>query len=91
MKGYFIDRSAATLASNGECPCTASTSRSAQTTRDTQFDMGCTEECAVPVMAYVPVQTFCQMYDPCEGIQKGTMFSQLYKPFMGKGCSRCGR
>ena len=31
--------------------------------------------------AYVPVQTFNDIYLPEEGLSKGTIFPELYKPF----------
>lgn len=40
-------------------------------------------------MAYVPMQQFKNLYESDEGLQKGTIFSELYKPFRGwkGGCS----
>lgn len=46
--------------------------------------------CALPVMAYIPDQSFGSLYEPCEGLFYGTLFRQLNKPFEGKGCKRCG-
>lgn len=40
-------------------------------------------------MAYVPWQKWCDIYETCKGFQRGTIFSELDKPFMGKGgCNR---
>ena len=36
-------------------------------------------------MAYVPVQTDTQMYEPCRALQQGTLFESLDKPFL-RGC-----
>ncbi len=46
--------------------------------------------CQVLAMAYVPMQTFQALYEPCEGFGQGTIFSELNKPFLGwKGGCRC--
>ncbi len=36
-------------------------------------------------MAYVPYQQWEATYDPCRGLQAGTVFPSLHKPFCGKG------
>lgn len=36
-------------------------------------------------MAYVPWQTFENVYDACKGLSRGTIFADLDKPFKG-GC-----
>ena len=36
-------------------------------------------------MAYVPWQHWKDVYDLCEGLEKGTIFPELYKPFIGRG------
>lgn len=36
-------------------------------------------------MAYVPWQTWGDIYDLCEGFQSGTVFKELDKPFLGRG------
>lgn len=38
-------------------------------------------------MAYVPWQTWGNVYDPCKGLSRGTIFPELDKPFEG-GCCR---
>ncbi len=44
----------------------------------------------VLAMAYVPMQSFQSLYEPCEALENGTIFSELNKPFMGwKGGCRC--
>ena len=40
-------------------------------------------------MAYVPWQRWQEIYDVCDGFQRGTIFRELDKPFHGKGgCNR---
>lgn len=39
-------------------------------------------------MGYVPMQEWSQPLAPCKGLQIGTIFSDLYKPFCGKGGAR---
>lgn len=36
-------------------------------------------------MGYVPYQEWSQTYEPCKGLQEGTIFPCLHKPFCGKG------
>lgn len=36
-------------------------------------------------MAYVPWQTWEEIYEICEGFQAGTIFAQLDKQFLGRG------
>ena len=36
-------------------------------------------------MAYVPMQIWKEPKAPCQGLQAGTIFSDLHKPFCGKG------
>lgn len=50
---------------------------------------GCGDTDAIlPVMAYVPVQEFGEVYSECQALHSGTLFPALDKPFSGKGCSR---
>lgn len=35
-------------------------------------------------MAYVPWQKFCDLYDPHQGLSRGTLFKELDYPFYGK-------
>lgn len=46
---------------------------------------------SVPLaMAYVPMQEFNTVFELCEGLKNGTIFPELYKPFLGsKGGCRC--
>lgn len=39
-------------------------------------------------MAYVPFQQFGQLYPPENGLERGTMFPELDKPFLGGGVSK---
>ena len=39
-------------------------------------------------MAYVPWQTFKDLYKPEEGLKEGTIFKQLNKPFTGRRWNR---
>ncbi len=40
-------------------------------------------------MAYVPWQTWGNVYETCKGFSKGTIFKELDKPFLGRGgCNR---
>lgn len=36
-------------------------------------------------MAYVPWQTWREIYEICDGFQTGTIFEELDKPFLGRG------
>lgn len=40
-------------------------------------------------MGYVPVQKFEKTYDLCTGLQRGTIFPELFLPFCGKGGAGC--
>lgn len=40
----------------------------------------------LPVMVFIEMQEFGRMYNEAEGLQRGTMFPALDKPFMGGGC-----
>lgn len=40
-------------------------------------------------MAYVPWQKWQNLYESCKGFQRGTIFKDLSKPFLGRGgCNR---
>ncbi len=32
--------------------------------------------------AYVPYQVFCKVYEPMKGLMKGTIFPELYRPYV---------
>ena len=36
-------------------------------------------------MAYVPWQQWRDLYEPCKALERGTLFMELDKPFLGKG------
>lgn len=38
-----------------------------------------------PAMAYVPWQKWRDLYEPCKALERGTIFKELDKPFLGKG------
>lgn len=50
-------------------------------------DTSCLET-LMPAMAYVPWQTFENVFPLCHALQVGTIFPSLEKPFCGKG-GRC--
>jgi len=39
-------------------------------------------------MAYVPRQSWRDIYDPAKGLSRGTIFKELDKPFLGKGAMK---
>lgn len=39
-------------------------------------------------MAYVPRQAFRDLYDPESGLCHGTIFRELYLPFLGASCNQ---
>ena len=40
-------------------------------------------------MAYVPWQDWNQVYEPCKGLEEGTIFPELNLPFLGRSvCKR---
>lgn len=40
-------------------------------------------------MAYIPWQKWKDIYETCKGFQRGTIFGELDKPFLGRGgCNR---
>lgn len=39
-------------------------------------------------MAYVPWQTWCNIYEAEKGFHRGTIFQELDMPFLGKGGAR---
>ena len=50
-------------------------------------DTGCSAFTDQPIslaMAYVPTQQWKDLYDTSLGLQRGTIFSQLDKPFIGE-------
>ncbi len=49
------------------------------------FDMT-TESGQTVAMAYVPMQIFGKLYEPCTALEEGTLFPELNKPFLGGKC-----
>lgn len=45
-------------------------------------------ECFPLAMAYVPWQKFQNTFSPSKALMCGTIFEELYKPFLGKGGRR---
>ncbi|MBE6685872.1 MAG: spore coat associated protein CotJA [Ruminococcaceae bacterium] len=41
---------------------------------------------AMPVM---PIQEFRELYSPCEALEKGTLYKELYKPYCVRGGYKC--
>ena len=41
-----------------------------------------------PAMAFVPWQKWQDVYDIDQAIGCGTIFKELYKPYVGRGCGR---
>ena len=39
-------------------------------------------------MAYVPYQQYCELYAAEQGLENGTIFPELDKPFLGAGRGR---
>ena len=50
-----------------------------------QYSCGCSMEGCALAMAYVPMQTWSRPLPPCKGLEIGTIFADLNKPFCGKG------
>ncbi len=42
----------------------------------------------VIAMAYVPWQSFKNLYNNSTGLKRGTIFEELDKPFLGGGCKK---
>lgn len=77
---------------NGCRPVPEPVNRSAQSSRSSSICPGYSK---APVdtmplaMAYVPWQKWQNIYEPCKGLNQGTIFQDLDKPFHGKGgCNR---
>ncbi|QOV20953.1 spore coat associated protein CotJA [Blautia liquoris] len=48
------------------------------------------DDLGLPVaMGYVPMTRFGKTFDPAAGLQNGTIFPDLCKPFCGKGGGGC--
>ena len=44
----------------------------------------CCSQNMPPAMLYVPYQSWQKVYDPVVGIDRGTIFEELDKPFIGE-------
>ena len=57
-------------------------------------EKGCTQNPSLfpkntpEAMAYVPFQQFGQIYPPESGLERGTIFPELDKPFLGGGTAK---
>lgn len=76
----------------GDCGCSAPAGESRETERrERRISKGCGCRKEDPLygmplaMAYVPWQTWRDIFDICEGFQTGTIFEELDKPFVGRG------
>lgn len=49
----------------------------------------CLDDHFPPAMGYVPCQKWTETFDLCKGLQMGTIFPDLCKPFCGKGGAVC--
>lgn len=69
--------------------CCGTRENAEQRGRESYGSCGCRKEdplYGMPIaMAYVPWQTWGDIYDLCEGFQSGTIFAILDKPFLGRG------
>ncbi|HHV79555.1 MAG TPA: spore coat associated protein CotJA [Firmicutes bacterium] len=36
-------------------------------------------------MAFIPIQVYTRRFDPAEGLRRGTIFPELYKPYRIQG------
>lgn len=41
--------------------------------------------CDTPVMAFIPVQKWRELYDAEKGFDRGTIFQEIDLPFLGEG------
>lgn len=76
-------------------PCTSCPSSMPRTSERARSSFGCPGQPCAPVdsmplaMAYVPWQQWQNIYEICQGFQRGTIFEDLDKPFHGRGgCNR---
>ncbi len=59
--------------------------------QDTGSDMSKFPEETPLAMCYVPWQNFNSVYSENTALEKGTVFPDLYFPFMGKGAETNGK
>lgn len=55
------------------------------------FGEGCEIDDLPLAMAYVPMQQWEKLYEPCEALERGTLFCKLDLPFVGKGAVPDGK
>lgn len=46
------------------------------------------KDCETPVMAFIPVQEWGGLYEPEQGMSRGTIFTGLDLPWVGEGACR---
>lgn len=76
----FLDYCENAMKSSMECECPEIKST------DEYFGISALPNCPVTAMAYVPFQTNTTMFDVETGFKNGTVFQDLYKPFLGGCC-----
>lgn len=84
MKGYFYEQRSCPLR-HSDTPEVSATGGALFCERENECPGG---RDALPVLAYVKDQPFCGLYSACDGLERGTLFEQLDKPFEGKGCCK---
>lgn len=71
--------------SRNSCDC-------GKTQKPVKSEPACRTECEMQgvhlAMAYMPWQKFGETFSCSEGFQKGTIFPELYKPFLRGGCGK---
>ena len=78
-----------TVSRNLNCACQKETVARNLPCNDTPCAIGASDDCALSgrslAMVYSPHQEFQSLYDPREGLCRGTVFCELDKPFYGSG------
>lgn len=63
-----------------------------KTQKPVKSEPDCRTECEMKsmhlAMAYMPWQKFGETFSCSDGFQKGTIFPELYKPFLRGGCGK---
>ncbi len=66
------------------CPCTDN-KKVARMSEQSEYCL-CDSQPVSLAMAYVPKQEFKNLVGVCEGLDKGTIFEDLYMPYCMGGC-----
>lgn len=61
------------------CSCNVNYNAAQQASRNTE----CQAWAPSLAIVYSPIQRFDSLFMPCEALKKGTLFSELHKPFFG--------